>query len=257
MSYGLDLQKLPEYHSSAHKVFRTGEKHVRRVSGEDVLILMLDGTLHFWEDGLRVDLVKGEYYIQRRGLLQEGRLPSDDAKYYYIHFIGEYTKKKPLLPLRGEGDFSTLLPVFQALDFLQLSGGSTVEKTALFYRVLSGIRKKERQTGHGQVVTQAMMMIQENIQHPFTLHELAKHCGYSSNSIITFFKEETGQTPFEFIQKARIEAAKQQLLNSDLPVGIIAEECGFAGYANFYKSFVKQEGAAPLAWRKMRRGEGK
>lgn len=88
MMDGLDLQKLPMYHASAHKVFRPGEKHVRRIAGEDVLILMLEGTLHFLENGEQIDLEKGEYYIQRRGLLQEGRIPSDDARYYYIHFTG-------------------------------------------------------------------------------------------------------------------------------------------------------------------------
>ncbi len=254
MMDGLDLQKLPMYHASAHKVFRPGEKHVRRIAGEDVLILMLEGTLHFLENGEQIDLEKGEYYIQRKGLLQEGRIPSDDARYYYIHFTGAYGQSQQTLPLRGTGDFSTLLPVFDALDFLQLSGASAVEKSALFYRILSGICKKERQTQHKQVVMQIMMMIQENIRHPFTLDELAERCGYSPNSIITFFREETGQTPFSFLQKARIEAAKRQLSDSDLPVGIIAEECGFSGYVNFYKSFVKLEGIAPLEWRKLRRG---
>lgn len=253
MAYGLDLQKLPLYHSSAHKAFRPGERHVRRIAGEDVLILMLDGTLHFLEEKTEVRLERGEYYIQRRGLFQEGQCPSDSAKYYYIHFIGEYEESEQALPLRGTGDFSALLPIFGALDFLQLSGGSAVEKTALFYRILSGIRKKERQTQHKQVVTQVMMMIQEDIRHPFTLRELAERCGYSPNSIITFFREETGQTPFAFLQKARLEAAKRQLLDSELPVNVIAEECGFSGYVNFYKSFLKQEGIAPLSWRHMRR----
>lgn len=253
MSVGLDLQKLPIYHASAYKIFLPGERHVRRVAGEDVLILMLDGTLHFWENQKEIQLKQGEYYIQRRGLLQEGKIPSDTAKYYYIHFTGDYCEEEQALALRGTGDFSALVPAFGALDFLQLSGGSAVEKAALFYRILSGLCKKERQTQHGQVVTRIMTMMQEDIRHPFTLRELAERCGYSPNSVIQFFKAETGQTPWGFLQKARLAAAKRQLLDSDLPVGVIAEECGFSGYVNFYKSFVKQEQMPPLVWRKMRR----
>ncbi len=250
MEYGLDLRTMPQYFISGYKVFEAGERHISRICGEDVLILMLEGVLHFYEDGKRVDLEKGEYYIQRRGILQEGRVPSDTARYYYIHFMGEYRQGEETLPLRGRGDFAGMRPIFQTLDLLQLSGRNMVEKTAWFYRILCGISEKAQKTRRNRVVTQIMTMIQEDIQYPHTLQEMAEYSGYSKNTIITFFRQETGQTPFEFVQKARLEAAKRLLANSDLPVGVIAEKVGFSGYVNFYKSFVKQEQVSPGEWRK-------
>ena len=104
MAYGLELDQHPIYVASSFKHFLPGEKHVTRICSEDVLIIMLHGTLYFNEDGKPVQVSKGQYYIQRRGLYQEGIIPSSDARYYYIHFIGSYsnTKKRfrfPAMPI--------------------------------------------------------------------------------------------------------------------------------------------------------------
>lgn len=52
MRQGLMMGALPRYHLSGYKVFRPGEKHIDRVCGEDVLLILLSGTLRFSEDGV-------------------------------------------------------------------------------------------------------------------------------------------------------------------------------------------------------------
>ena len=73
----LSSQTLPRFLFSHDRVFQPGEKHVTRICSEDVLLLMFSGVLRFVEDGVPVEVHGGEYYIQKRGLLQQGVVPSD------------------------------------------------------------------------------------------------------------------------------------------------------------------------------------
>ena len=49
-----------------------------------------EGNPALWEDGISVEVKAGEYYIQRAGLTQHARQPSDMPHYFYIHFSGAY-----------------------------------------------------------------------------------------------------------------------------------------------------------------------
>ena len=64
---GISMQTVPTYRLSAFRRFLPGERHITRVESGDVLLLMLEGTLRFTEDGVPVELTRGEYYVQQRG----------------------------------------------------------------------------------------------------------------------------------------------------------------------------------------------
>ena len=68
MHIGLSMQSVPTYRLSAFRKFLPNERHITRVESSDILLLMLDGVLRFTEDGVPVELSRGEYYIQQRGL---------------------------------------------------------------------------------------------------------------------------------------------------------------------------------------------
>ena len=53
---------------------------------------MLRGSLHFIEDDVSVSVQEGEWYIQRKNLLQSADRPSPGAEYYYFHFKADYTQ---------------------------------------------------------------------------------------------------------------------------------------------------------------------
>lgn len=85
--------------------FQPGEKHVTRICSEDVLLLVFSGVLRFVEDGVPVEVHGGEYYIQKRGLLQQGVVPSDCPVYYYVHFSGTWSDESGIRkrgPLPGD-----------------------------------------------------------------------------------------------------------------------------------------------------------
>ncbi len=227
-----------------------------RICTYDVLVMVFEGTLRFNEGGEPVEVAKGEYYIQRRGKEHTAIMESDMPKYYYIHFIGDFSEGKHGLPMRGYADFSELLPLFRKLDALRLSRASSVEITAVFLEILSVLKKANDRTEKNAVVLEVISMVAENIQKPFSLDDVASRCGYSKNHVINVFKRETGKTPYAYITDLKLRMAKRLLLNSDSSLSQIGTECGFGDYINFYKSFVKAYGEPPLSWKKRKLKEG-
>lgn len=254
MMYGLDMNQLPTYCYSDFKQFVKNEKHVTRICPEDVLIIMLDGTLYLNEADQPVQVTKGHYYIQKRGLYQEGVIPSSDARYYYIHFLGHYDNTPKSLPLSGNAYFTESFDGFEKLNFLQNTDASQVEKLAEFYRILVKLKSGDGISRNQRTVLQVISLITENYQKIYSLEELALITGCSKNYLIRIFKEETGQTPFTYITNLRLNAAKNLLANSDMSINEISDKCGFGSYINFYKSFTKQLCTTPELWRKKNRG---
>jgi transcriptional regulator GlxA family with amidase domain len=66
-----------------------------------------------------------------------------------------------------------------------------------------------------------------NIGERHTLGSLAGMVGMSPRSLARHFVQETGTTPHEFLDSARIDAARRLLEASPLPLKAIAADCGF------------------------------
>ena len=75
-----------------YKKFEPNEYHISRIVDFFVLIFMLRGSLLFIEDDVSVSVQEGEWYIQRKNLLQDADRPSPGAEYYYFHFKADYTQ---------------------------------------------------------------------------------------------------------------------------------------------------------------------
>ncbi len=249
MEYGLDLNILPQFSTSAYKFFTKNEKHINRVCHNNVLIIMLDGTLYFNENGQPVVIKKNEYYIQKSGLYQEGVLPSSNAKYYYIHFNGSIYDCESCLPISGFADFHSLKKDFDKLDRLVISGGSYTEKSACFYKILSQLKHNAPISEHEKLIADVTGLIAENMEKHYSLEEISKIFGYSKNQMINIFKRQTGKTAYSYITALRINRAKEFLASSNTSVSTVAAQTGFDNYINFYKAFVKHIGCSPQEFR--------
>lgn len=252
MPYRLSMKKLPVWAYSSFRYFEKHERHVTRTYKWDVLVMVFEGVLRFRENGVPVEVHAGEFYIQRHGLLQEGLLESDSPKYYFIQWTdGEYTEdESDSLPIRGKVDFTELFPYFKELETLRITDANLIEKSAVFYKILSLLRKKSMRRSSNEVVTKVISEVTKDVRKPFSLDAISARCGYSKNHIISIFKKETGKTPHAYISDMKVDMAKQLLQNSESSLYSISIECGFGNYINFYRTFVKSVGCAPDLWRK-------
>ncbi len=249
----LNMDSLPAYRFSSFRHFEKGEKHMYRVFREDVLLLVMDGVLRFHEDGVPVEVGRGEFYIQKHGLEQDGVEPSDVPHYFFIHFAGDFSPSKHALPIRGKADLAALFPLMRQLETLRVSAAPAVLLNAVFYQILSELYNAVNCSPTRELTMKILSLVSKDMRSTPTLDELAKACGYSRNHVIHAFKRETGMTPYAYILSLRLDAAKNLLRNSMLPVGQIADLCGFGSYINLYKEFKKAEHCSPQQWRSAQR----
>jgi AraC family transcriptional regulator len=85
-----------------------------------------------------------------------------------------------------------------------------------------------------------------------SLVELAALCGLSRSYFVRAFKGSMGMPPHRWLLTQRVERAKNLLAETDLTVGHVALECGFADQSHLTRVFSKATGIGPGAWRRSR-----
>lgn len=91
--------------------------------------------------------------------------------------------------------------------------------------------------------------IDQHLDHPLTVDELAQRVHLSPYHFIRRFQATFQQTPHQYIIKRRLEKAKALLANSELPVTEICLCVGFESLGSFSTLFRKQVGWSPSVYR--------
>lgn len=93
--------------------------------------------------------------------------------------------------------------------------------------------------------------ISEHIHHCIRTTELASLLGLSTSHFSRAFKQTTGMTPLMYVAAARVEAARQYMLDSVHSLSHIALSHGFCDQSHFCRVFRRQTGLSPQTWRKL------
>jgi two-component system response regulator YesN len=81
---------------------------------------------------------------------------------------------------------------------------------------------------------------------------IAEKCGITETYLYQFFKEQTGQTFAVYMEKRRIEKARDLLLNSQFPIGEIAIMAGYSSSNTFGRAFKRNMGVSAGKYRENR-----
>jgi transcriptional regulator GlxA family with amidase domain len=63
------------------------------------------------------------------------------------------------------------------------------------------------------------------------------------------FQHETGTSPGDFVEMARVEAARRLLVDSDMLLKQVAARCGFANSDVMSRAFIRRTGTRPKSYR--------
>ena len=88
-----------------------------------------------------------------------------------------------------------------------------------------------------------------NLRGRLTVPILAEQVGMSERSFLRHYREVTGTTPARAVERIRVEAARQGLGATNLPVKRIARDCGFGSEATMRRSFMRILAVTPQAYR--------
>jgi transcriptional regulator GlxA family with amidase domain len=99
------------------------------------------------------------------------------------------------------------------------------------------------------LVKLAQEEIRKNFNKAVTIEEIVVDVPSSRRNLVRRFKQVTGITPIEYLQKTRIEAAKQLLEQSRHSITQIMFESGYNDLKTFRSLFKKNVGMTPKSYR--------
>jgi signal transduction histidine kinase/DNA-binding LacI/PurR family transcriptional regulator/AraC-like DNA-binding protein len=99
------------------------------------------------------------------------------------------------------------------------------------------------------LVKQAYVYIQQNYGRAFSLQELSETLGVSKSYLSRIFKMEAGLSLWDYLNRFRIQKAKERLVLSDESITEIAAAVGFEDVGYFGRVFRETAGCSPRAYK--------
>ena len=247
---GIDMNRPVEYLHSSLRFFNENERHIDRFCREYVLLMVFEGVLRFSEDGTEYEIHPGQYHIQRANSYQSGSRVSFSPKYLYVHFHAECSEDGEVVPLDGEYNYGELKPLMHRLDILSHNNGTSIEKTAVFFDILSALYQSREKN---RLSDRIAAFISMELHNGISLETLCAEFHYSKNHIINVFRSEQGLTPVEYMNHLRLREAESLLEITSDPISSISEKCGFNNYSHFFRLFKRKHSISPAEWRERKR----
>lgn len=209
----------------------------------------------------------GQLMIMPAGSTQTTETSFDNPyKRYYCHFdadIGEWplfhSANKLYICDAPDPDsvrvtFTDMIKQFQNNDILSIlrTQASLLNLMAL---CLESSESKDTDfmnefihTGDQGKLVHVLHYIDQGLNRPLEVEELAELVHLHPNYFIPYFKKFIGVTPMHYVQLKRMEHAKRQLSYTNLSISDIAEQVAME-LAHFSRYFKKTMGVSPSAYR--------
>lgn len=242
---------------------KDGFLHMRRNFGDNVLILVLEGTLFIQTNGRKFEVGENQFIFLRAGEEHFGTKESKGKlSYLWVHFtdelkvLQEHKIVSTSLTFPEYGTFkndSRLQLLFrQLMDFSietkhQNSQILNYALTVFMMDFCSQLNDNSENVKIHPLVNDICNWIKLNFQKPFTLEDLAGNFKLSPSYLSNLFKKNLNISISEYTNNLRIEFSK--ILLENFSVKETAYSCGFEDEKYFMKVFKKQEGVTPTQFK--------
>jgi len=228
------------------------------------------GAGTFTSHGVQHPLRPGSFFLARPGVVHQIRnAPGSAMELYWVCFGWSPEESVP----KGEGDRllralvesdaevtiddGRLIALWTALravapaavpDQIRSLVGALV--IAMAQALVPESEAADQGSVEHQVARQAVRYIQDNLNRPLSLDEIAAHVHVSPRHLTRLFAAFTGTSPARYVALARLDRANALLVRTAAPIKEIAEATGFADVHHFTRSFGRRFGVSPAAHRR-------
>lgn len=105
-------------------------------------------------------------------------------------------------------------------------------------------------------ILEAQMYIEKNYENNLTVEEVAAQTHMSKRNFIRRFKKATHNTPLEYIQRVKVEAAKKNLESTRKNINEVMYDVGYSDVKSFRQVFKRVTGLTPVEYRNKYSREG-
>ncbi len=120
----------------------------------------------------------------------------------------------------------------------------------LYNNVYSDLISGQHERPTYPLLNKCIEIINTNYMYDFSLNELASAAGLSEGHFCRVFKDITGFTPFNYINRVRITKACGMLTCTDKKIADISAGCGFNNISYFNRTFKQIMKESPSVYRK-------
>lgn len=175
--------------------------------------------------------IKAEYYLKLANLDQENPV-FECTEVEFVQKCFEDMRKATELKYARELRLQGLLHMFLS-ELVEEAGRNVVINSN--YKEL--------------YIKKSLHFVEANYSSKLSISEMAKSVGLNKNYFSTFFRENIGMTPQEYIIKFRINKACELMSNQGLTIGDISRSVGYDDTLGFSKIFKKEKGISPKKYR--------
>ena len=238
------------------------------------VVRVLQGELRLYLNNVEYDMTAGEIAFVGSGILH--RAQPRDCVYECVVFdlnllaknsvgrVASYVR--PLLsaevenrPVAGDVALREIVDtLFETLkneeNYFELTAFSAIAALVHSLYTTGRVKTGEQRvrTGHKRQVMLALLdWIEQNYTDRITLEQLAQVARADSKYLCRFFKEYTGNSPIDYINRLRVERACLCMAEGDGNITEAALDNGFNDISYFCKIFKRYKGVTPREYRRM------
>jgi transcriptional regulator GlxA family with amidase domain len=117
--------------------------------------------------------------------------------------------------------------------------------TQSHFAIFSGLHQHE-----DSAILQAQVYIEKNFSDDICIGDVATMVNMGDRNFIRRFKAATNNTPFEYLQRVRIESAKKSIETGEKELSSIIDATGYSDLKTFRSIFKRYTGLSPLEYKK-------
>lgn len=98
-------------------------------------------------------------------------------------------------------------------------------------------------------IQQVQRWCQNNLDGDLRVAALSRIAAMSQRSFVRKFRDDTGQSPGDYVTSLRLQAACASLAETRLSLKVVAQRCGFGSAAAMHRAFLQRVGVPPRHYR--------